>query len=111
METCDHCKESLEFYNNINRYFYIKPFYTLLGIIFGYRMARSFQCNFSRYLHYLRHYSSKRMQAGYHMLDKSKYQDIDKSVKRMKNLEDSVNKYKSMFCWTLRVCIFNYLTF
>ena len=46
VETCDHCKESLEFYNNINRYFYIQPFHTLLGIIFGYRMALSYSMQF-----------------------------------------------------------------
>ena len=50
----------------------------------------------SRYLHYLRHYRDKRLEAGYHKLDKSKVKEKDMSVKNMEDLENIVSKYKGI---------------
>ena len=52
----------------------------------------------SKYLHYLRHYRDKRLEAGYHKLDKSKVKEKDMSVKNMEDLENIVSKYKG-FIW------------
>ena len=41
-----------------------------------------------RYLHFLRHYQAKRLEAGYHKLDKSKIKEKDISVKNMDDLEN-----------------------
>ena len=47
-----------------------------------------------RYLHFLRHYNAKRLEAGYHKLDKSKVKEKDISVKNMDDLENIVNRHK-----------------
>ena len=47
-----------------------------------------------RYLHYLRHYRDKRLEAGYHHLDKSRLEARDLTVSNMAELEETVSGYK-----------------
>ena len=63
IESCNFCGESLEFYDNVARWRYQIKFSSDL---------RSFRFHtiHIRYLHFLRHYRTARMEAGYHTLDK-----------------------------------------
>ena len=45
-----------------------------------------------RYLHYLRHYRDKRLEAGYHHLDKSRLEARDLTVSHMAELEEAVRR-------------------
>lgn len=47
-----------------------------------------------RYLHFLRHYNDKRIEAGYHKLDKSKIPSIDEAVEDLREMELTLHKYK-----------------
>ena len=49
---------------------------------------------FSRYLHFLRHYREKRLEAGYHKLDKSKLKERDSCVENMYDLEGLLTRLK-----------------
>ena len=61
IESCNFCGESLEFYDNVARWRYQIKFSSDL---------RSLRFHTIRYLHFLRHYRTARMEAGYHTLDK-----------------------------------------
>ncbi len=47
-----------------------------------------------RYLHFLRHYNDKRIEAGYHKLDKSKIPSIDEAMEDLREMELTLHRYK-----------------
>ena len=49
-----------------------------------------------RYLHYARHYQDMRVEAGYHLLDKSKVDVIDQNVRDLKTVQKTLHKYKGL---------------
>ena len=80
VDFCEYCGLSLEFFSNINRCNNVKSLFRIVLCC--------------RYLHYLRHYNDKKVEAGYHHLDKSRIPEIHESLKDLLVLEDMLHGYK-----------------